>query len=427
MVLLYKEGDLQLLSSWRLFSLINTDAKLFTKMLANRFNIVLPSLINPYQTGFIPNWLISNNGQLNQVLMVNLKHASPQSPYVAIFLDHKKAYDCVRPGHLSHILFQFGFPSSLVSCLSPLLFNMRILISTNGRLGKPIPQFWGLRQGNSLSPLLLNLAFKPLLWLILSRRPLTGVLLHPISLQFMQKPSPLPGIQMATASNPTNFVSQTYKQPLHPVKLLSYADNLKVFLSHPGEWLILLHILDTYGKASNARVSLQKTALLSLSFSETSHPQWVNIVSTQGVQWHGSTSISYVRYLGYLLHSANYQLQAFLRELKVKIQQYSFLLKARDLSVRRIGIVANPLLLSKLWHALRVVLAPKQWLQEICMIVRTFVVPSKPAPSWPTLCRKKKHCGISLVDVEDQNMALYMVCLKHLLSGGKAKSDFLTP
>lgn len=61
------------------------------------------------------------------------------------------------------------------------------------------------------------------------------------------------------------------------------------------------------------------------------------------------------------------------------------------------------------------------------MIVRTFVVPSKPAPSWPTLCRKKKHCGISLVDVEDQNMALYMVCLKHLLSGGKAKSDFLTP
>ncbi|RCH91188.1 hypothetical protein CU097_008074 [Rhizopus azygosporus] len=267
-------------------------------MLANRFNIVLPSLINPYQTGFIPNWLISNNGQLNQVLMVNLKHASPQSPYVAIFLDHKKAYDCVRPGHLSHILFQFGFPSSLVSCLSPLLFNMRILISTNGR------------------------------------RPLTGVLLHPISLQFMQKPSPLPGIQMATASNPTNFVSQTYKQPLHPVKLLSYADNLKVFLSHPGEWLILLHILDTYGKASNARLPTESARFISQKD----------------------------RHRGQSL-------------------------------------------------AVKVVLAPKQWLQEIRMIVRTFVVPSKPAPSWPTLCRKKKHCGISLVDVEDQNMALYMLSL----------------
>lgn len=89
---------------------------------------------------------------------------------------------------------------------------------------------------------------------------------------------------MATAGNPTNFVSQTYKQPHHPVKLLSYADGLKVFLSHPGEWLILLHILDTYGKASNARVNLQKAALLSLSFSGTSHPQWANIVSAQGVQ-----------------------------------------------------------------------------------------------------------------------------------------------
>lgn len=63
--------------------------------------------------------------------------------------------------------------------------------------------------------------------------------------------------------------------------------------------------------------------------------------------------------------------------------------------------MTNPLLLSNLWHALRVVLAPKQWLQEIRMIVRTFVVSFKPVPSWPTLCRKKKHGGISLVDVED--------------------------
>ncbi|PHZ11430.1 uncharacterized protein RHIMIDRAFT_238868 [Rhizopus microsporus ATCC 52813] len=79
-----------------------------------------------------------------------------------------------------------------------------------------------------------------------------------------------------------------------------------------------------------------------------------------------------------------------------------FLLKARGLSTRGTSIVANSLLLSKLWHVLIVVPAPKQWLQEICTIVRIFVVPLKPAFSWSTLCRKKKHGGISLVDVEDQ-------------------------
>ncbi|CEG80106.1 hypothetical protein RMATCC62417_14488 [Rhizopus microsporus] len=95
-------------------------------------------------------------------------------------------------------------------------------------------------------------------------------------------------------------------------------------------------------------------------------------------------------------------MKSSLRELKIKVQQHSFLLKARGLSIRGTGIVANSLLLNKFWHVLRVVPAPKQWLQEIRTIVRTFVVPFKPALSWSTLCRKKKHGGISLVDVEDQ-------------------------
>ncbi|ORE06017.1 hypothetical protein BCV72DRAFT_179442, partial [Rhizopus microsporus var. microsporus] len=78
-------------------------------------------------------------------------------------------------------------------------------------------------------------------------------------------------------------------------------------------------------------------------------------------------------YFGYPLHSVNHQLQAFLQELKIKVQRHSFLLKARGLSTRGTSIVANSLLLSKLWHVLIVVPAPKQWLQEICTIVRIFV------------------------------------------------------
>lgn len=51
-VLLFKKGDPMLLQDWRPLSLINSDAKLFTKLLANRINLLLPELINPYQTGF---------------------------------------------------------------------------------------------------------------------------------------------------------------------------------------------------------------------------------------------------------------------------------------------------------------------------------------------------------------------------------------
>lgn len=71
MVLLFKKGDPTLLSNWRPLSLINADAKLYTKLLANRFNLVLPSLINRYQTGFMPRRLISDNGWVNTTLMDN--------------------------------------------------------------------------------------------------------------------------------------------------------------------------------------------------------------------------------------------------------------------------------------------------------------------------------------------------------------------
>jgi hypothetical protein len=68
-MVLFKKGDPELLKNWwRPLSLINADAKLFTKLLANRFYKVLHLLINPYQTGFMPDRPISENGWLNQTL-----------------------------------------------------------------------------------------------------------------------------------------------------------------------------------------------------------------------------------------------------------------------------------------------------------------------------------------------------------------------
>lgn len=129
MVLLYKKGDPQLLSNWRPLSLINSDAKLFTKLLANRFNEVLPGLINPYQTGFMPHRLISDNGWLNQLLMPHLRSVSPELPQVAVLLDQEKAYDRVHPEYLRLVLLRFGFPASLVSSLSSLFFGTQISVS----------------------------------------------------------------------------------------------------------------------------------------------------------------------------------------------------------------------------------------------------------------------------------------------------------
>lgn len=59
---IYKKGkDPVQCGSYRPISLLNTDYKIETKMIARRLEKHLPSLMNPDQTGFIRNRLSSDN------------------------------------------------------------------------------------------------------------------------------------------------------------------------------------------------------------------------------------------------------------------------------------------------------------------------------------------------------------------------------
>lgn len=85
MVLLLKKGDPLLLKNWRRLSLINSDTKLFTKLIANKLDLALSHLINPYQTGFMPNKLISYNDWLNQTFMANARDGNADAPQVEFY------------------------------------------------------------------------------------------------------------------------------------------------------------------------------------------------------------------------------------------------------------------------------------------------------------------------------------------------------
>ncbi|CDH61172.1 hypothetical protein RO3G_01611 [Lichtheimia corymbifera JMRC:FSU:9682] len=286
MVLLFKKGDPELLANWRPLSLINADAKLFTKLIANRVNSFLPKLINPYQTGFMPHRLISDNGWINQVLMTNARHTSSSSSSpspVAVFLDQEKAYDRVHPTYLCQVLRRFGFPDSIIHSLSTLFFGTQIHVSINGWLGSPFTQGRGLRQGDPLSPLLFNLAFEPLLRSLLASS-LRGVSLKSFSLRPQYKANPAPVHYYDTDWNEQQHldpISQSLSTAPPNIKLLSYADDLEVFLDNPREWPILDDLLFQYRKASNAKVNLNKTVMMPLSGG--CHEEWLSLASSFGI------------------------------------------------------------------------------------------------------------------------------------------------
>ncbi|KAI8969815.1 hypothetical protein BDB01DRAFT_731864, partial [Pilobolus umbonatus] len=143
-------------------------------------------------------------------------------------------------------------------------------------------------------------------------------------------------------------------------------------------------------------------------------------------EWHTSNSTSAVRYLGYPLYSTDMQLKTYLNEIKVKMIRHSYILRGRHLSVRGSGLVANSLLLSKLYHLLRVIPVPHKWLSEVKAVVRKFVFPFFPATSWTALTSPRKFGGVCLVDLIDQSHALYLIYIKCLLKPID-KADFLSP
>ncbi|OBZ81605.1 Transposon TX1 uncharacterized protein [Choanephora cucurbitarum] len=308
MVLLFKKGDPTLLQNWRPLSLINVDAKIFMKLLANRFNLVLSELINPHQTGFMPNRLISDNGWLNHTLMATLRASKSLSPQVAVLLDTEKAYDRFHPGYLQ-----------------------QIQITVNGWLSAPVSQSKGLRQCDPLSPLLFNLAYEPLLRYILASSAFKGVGVPQL---YPSKPLPC---------SPLDLHSRVRASP--PVRLLAYADDLEIFLSSLSKWPSLLEVLVLYSRASDARTNISKTTVVSLNGAPS--PEWSDLCHSVGFAWHDATSTDAVKLLGYSLYSSDVQLTRFLSRIRSKLFGHIHHIRLRGLSVRGLSVVVNSLAISR--------------------------------------------------------------------------------
>ncbi|KAG1358340.1 hypothetical protein G6F62_000791 [Rhizopus arrhizus] len=231
----------------------------------------------------------TDNGATTRLVMDVVQRMKP--PGIALLLDQEKAYDRVHPQYLQACIDKFGFPQSLVASIIS-LFGTTLCINVNGFLTALISQARGLRQGNSLSPLLFNLAIEPLLRFIWSSPLISGfIFLRPQQPNFTSLPRPSP-----------------------PLKVLAYADNDLVFLTRPTELQTLLYLVFLYGKASNARSNRGKTLAVSLSAED--HQDWSQMLSANGItQWHNKRAYLATTYFGYPLTSSVQQMSSYLDSL----------------------------------------------------------------------------------------------------------------
>ena len=77
-----------------------------------------------------------------------------------LFIDFKKAYDSVRREALYNILIECGIPKKLVRLIKMCLTERYSRVRVGKNLSEMFPSRNGLKQGDALSPLLVNFALE---------------------------------------------------------------------------------------------------------------------------------------------------------------------------------------------------------------------------------------------------------------------------
>jgi hypothetical protein len=294
-----------------------------------------------------------------------------RSSAIGLLLDQEKVYDHVHPDYLTQVLTKFGFPSTIVHSLSTLFFGTALRLNVNGFLSSGAPQKRGLHQGDPISPMLFNLAFEPLLRSLLHDQSIHGITLPRSSLLFP-----------ADAN-------------LQPIKLLAYAGDVVCLLRDPADMSRLQHHLFTYSAASNAKINYHKIVAISLSGARLYSSVWCpHLLANHITQWHDCSPSVPLIYLDFPMYTSTSQRDAFLEGLLQRIAQGCRVHSQRSLSVRARVTVLNNLILSKLWHVLRLTSVPIHFLTKIKSLIFSFLIYRLfPKISIETMCLPRKSSG----------------------------------
>jgi hypothetical protein len=159
-VLIPKKVGASDVKDFRPINLTGSIYKIISKMLANRLREVLGSLLSPTQNGFIQGRQIQDSVQIaNESLDSRIKS---DIPGLICKLDLEKAYDHVSWSFLLYLLERCSFGVKWRNWIHFCISSVRFSVLINGTPCGFFPSSRGLRQGDSLSPLLFVLVIEAL-------------------------------------------------------------------------------------------------------------------------------------------------------------------------------------------------------------------------------------------------------------------------
>ena len=153
LTLLPKDGkDVRYLKNWRPLSILNTDYKVLTKLLANRLQSVIKNIVNEDQVGYIKGRQLTQN--CRKILDIFEDTADKIDPGMAVFLDFEKAFDTIDHSFMFNALASYNLGPVFCKWIEIIYKKPSTCVINNGYASKPIEINRGIRQGCPISALL---------------------------------------------------------------------------------------------------------------------------------------------------------------------------------------------------------------------------------------------------------------------------------
>ena len=373
---LFKKGDRLSLKNWRPISLLNCDYKILSKILSIRLGNVIEQIVSSDQTCGIPGRSISHNLLLLKDLIAYCNERD--LPAVIISIDQMKAFDRVNWEFLFKTLQKFNFGPQFIQWIKILYTDVKSCVKVNNFISEPFSLEKGVRQGCALSPLLYVLVAEVLACMIREDKDIHGI--------------PLPD---------TN----------EHCKISQYADDTSLTLLHKNSIEKAFTVLDTYGKASGAKVNLDKCEGLTVgSFrSETDFPVTFKWTSTK------------IKLLGVYLGNTDTTHDNWHPRVQ-KFRKVLNLWKSRKLSLKGKATVVNQLAMSILLYTGSVFTLPDWAYKLIEESIWEFFWGGKSCPVKKTTCQLPlNQGGYNMPDLKMKLESLRVKYIQLLLSDTPSK------